>query len=145
MKQLSFGQTLRLIQAESRGAGRRFVFFVLCLAIGVGAVMMIKSFGNLLERSIQRESKGLLSADIEIRSSWEQNEKDRAFQKKILPEGTRFVFIKELHAMAQFSREAAAPEPGCSASNPPPRAPSRRSPSSAPPGQNRARCVSTPW
>ena len=112
MKQLSFGQTLRLIQAESRGAGRRFVFFVLCLAIGVGAVMMIKSFGNLLERSIQRESKGLLSADIEIRSSWEQNEKDRAFQKKILPEGTRFVFIKELHAMAQFSREAAAPEPG---------------------------------
>ena len=53
MKQLSFGQTLRLIQAESRGAGRRFVFFVLCLAIGVGAVMMIKSFGNLLERCLK--------------------------------------------------------------------------------------------
>ncbi len=104
MRQLSFGQQFRLVQAESRGAGRRFLFFVLCLAIGVGAVMMIKSFSSLIENSIKRESKGLLSADIEIKSSWAQKKEDIAYQEGALPIDTRFVFVKELHAMAQFSK-----------------------------------------
>ncbi len=105
-RQLSFGQQFRLVQAESRGAGKRFLFFVLCLAIGVGAVMMIKSFSSLLEHSIKGESKGLLSADIEIKSSWAQKKEDLAFQLKALPSGTRFVFVKELHAMVQYPIDA---------------------------------------
>lgn len=104
-RQLSLGQQIRLVQSESRGAGKRFLFFVLCLAIGVGAVMMIKSFSTLMETSIKRESKGLLAADIEIKSSWAQNKEDIAYQKQALPPETRFVFVKELHAMVQFSAE----------------------------------------
>ncbi|CCQ90515.1 putative ABC-type transport system, permease component [Nitrospina gracilis 3/211] len=100
--QLSFSQLLRLALAESRGAGKRFVFFVICLAIGVGAIMTIKSFSNILEQAIQRESKALLAADIEIKSSWPQSPEDRAYQKEALPPGTEFLFIKELHAMTRF-------------------------------------------
>jgi len=100
--QLTFGQLFKLAWAESRGAGKRFVFFVICLAIGVGAIMTIKSFSNILETSIQRESKALLAADIEIKSSWEQSDEDKAYQKQALPAGTQFVFIKELHGMARY-------------------------------------------
>ena len=98
---LTLGQTVRLIAAEFRGVRHRFAFFVLCIAIGVGAVMTIKSFSSLLDTGIRGESKGLLAADIAIQSSWEQSAKDMAFQKKTLPPGTDFIFIKELQAMAR--------------------------------------------
>ena len=105
--QLTGRQLLRLILAEFRGAWRRFVFFVFCIAIGVGAVMTVTSFSSLLNQSISKESKSLLAADLEIKSSWEQNAADLDFQKKALPTGTEFQFIKELHAMAQFSSPGA--------------------------------------
>ncbi|MCH8208469.1 MAG: FtsX-like permease family protein [Nitrospinae bacterium] len=101
--QLSPGQIFALALAEFRGAGRRFLFFVICLAIGVGAVMTVKSFSTLLENAIQRESKSLLAADIALKSSWEYDPKDIEFIKKTLPPDTRYLHIKELHAMARFS------------------------------------------
>ena len=96
---MTFSRIFWLALAESRGAGRRFLFFALCLAIGVGAVMTLKSFSGLLANAIQKESKGLLAADIEIRSSWPQNEHDLAFQRKVLPAGTDFLFVRELNAI----------------------------------------------
>ena len=98
---LSFGQLLALAFAETRGAGKRFLFFVLCLAIGVGAVMTIKSVSDIMEQAILGESKSLLAADIEIKSSWPQSEADRAYQKSSLPDA-EFQFMREVHAMARF-------------------------------------------
>ncbi len=88
--------------AESRGAWRRFIFFVVCIAIGVGAVMTVKSFSSLINTAIEGESKGLLAADLEIKGRWEQNPDDIKFQKTALPPETQFQFIKELHAMARY-------------------------------------------
>ncbi len=88
--------------AESRGAWKRMFFFILCIAVGVGAVMTVKSFSNMVQETIQGQSKGLLAADIVIKGSWEQGENDITYQKKILPLGTQFLFLKELHGMAQF-------------------------------------------
>ena len=88
--------------AESRGAWRRFIFFIVCIAIGVGAVMTVKSFSSLIGTAIQGESKGLLAADLEIKGRWEQNLDDLKFQKAALPAETEFQFIKELHAMALY-------------------------------------------
>ena len=99
---LTTRQIISLVIAESRGVARRFIFFVLCIAIGVGAVMTIKSFSNLLKNAISAESKGLLAADIEIKGSWEQSEEDKTAQKGFLPEDTDFIFIKELHGMAIY-------------------------------------------
>ena len=83
--------------AESRGAWRRFIFFIVCIAIGVGAVMTVKSFSSLIDTAIQGESKGLLAADLEIKGRWEQNPDDIKFQKTALPPETQFQFLKELH------------------------------------------------
>ncbi|KMP11363.1 ABC transporter permease [Candidatus Nitromaritima sp. SCGC AAA799-C22] len=99
---LTTSQLFSLALAESRGAWRRFIFFIVCIAVGVGAVMTVKSFSTLLNDAIQGESKGLLAADIEIKGSWEQTPADVAFQQTALPEGTRFQSVRELHAMAQY-------------------------------------------
>jgi len=102
-KKFSLLQLFSLALAESRGAWRRFVFFVVCIAIGVGAMMTVKSFSSLIGTAIQGESKGLLAAELEIKSRWEQNLNDIKFQKAALPPETQFQFIKELHAMALYS------------------------------------------
>jgi putative ABC transport system permease protein len=103
MNQLNFTQLISLMLAESRGAWKRMFFFILCIAVGVGAVMTVKSFSNMVQATIQGQSKGLLAADIVIKGSWKQGEDDITYQKKILPLGTQFLFLKELHGMAQFN------------------------------------------
>jgi putative ABC transport system permease protein len=102
MNQLNFNQLIALMLAESRGAWKRMFFFILCIAVGVGAVMTVKSFSNMVQETIQGQSKGLLAADIVIKGSWKQGEDDITYQNKILPLGTQFLFLKELHGMAQF-------------------------------------------
>jgi len=100
--QLTPMQISRLALAEFKGAWKRFIFFIICIAIGVGAVMTIKSLANILNSAVNKESKSLLAADISIRGSWEQTKEDREFQRKSLPDATDFLFIKELHAMARY-------------------------------------------
>ena len=103
-RHLTFKQLLSIALAESLGAWRRFIFFIICIAIGVGAIMTVKSFSSIINLAIQGESKGLLAADIEIKGRWEQNSDDIKFQKASLPPETRIQFIKELHAMALYSQ-----------------------------------------
>jgi putative ABC transport system permease protein len=98
---LTLRQLFALAFAETRGAGKRFLFFVICLAIGVGAVMTIKSASNIMEQAILGESKSLLSADIEIKSSWPQSKADQDYQKSALPKSD-FQLLREVHAMARF-------------------------------------------
>ena len=98
---LTLRQLFALAFAETRGAGKRFLFFVICLAIGVGAVMTIKSASDIMEQAILGESKSLLSADIEIKSSWPQSKADQDYQKSILPKSD-FQLLREVHAMARF-------------------------------------------
>ena len=101
-KNLNFQQMISLALAESRGAWKRMIFFIFCIGIGVGAVMTVKSFSNMVQATIQGQAKGLLAADIGIKGSWEQGKDEIAYQKETLPQGTEFLFIKEMHGMAQF-------------------------------------------
>jgi len=105
---LTTSKIFSLVLAECRGAWKRFLFFVICIAIGVGAVMTIKSLSGLLDHAVSRESKSLLAADISIQGSWEQNPGDLEFQRQALPPGTDFVFIKELHGMARHENNNSA-------------------------------------
>ena len=57
-KQLNYSQLISLVLAESRGAWKRMAFFILCIAIGVGAVMTVKSFSNMVQATIQGQEIG---------------------------------------------------------------------------------------
>ena len=59
----------------------------------------------MVQETIQGQAKGLLAADIAIKGSWEQGKEDLAYQTKTLPTGTEFLFIKELHGMAQYKKK----------------------------------------
>ncbi|QPJ65148.1 MAG: FtsX-like permease family protein [Candidatus Nitrohelix vancouverensis] len=109
---LPLRQLFRLALAECRGASARLSFFILCIAIGVGAVTVINSFTLTLQNSIQNESKGLLAADIEIKSSWAMSAKDEQILRKELGPEAEFLSIKELHAMARFPDPAKPGENG---------------------------------
>ena len=70
MKSKTIIVIFKLVMAECRGSWHRLIFFIACIAIGVGAVMSVKSFSANIANSIQRESKSLIASDIEIRGSW---------------------------------------------------------------------------
>ena len=111
MNTLNLRQLFALVLAETRGAWRRMLFFILCIAVGVGAVMTVKSFSNLVSQTIQGQEKGLLSADLAIKGSWEQNKEDLNIQKKVLPAETEFLFVKELHGMVKFNSPSTGTKP----------------------------------
>lgn len=58
---------LRQLRRESRGSGMRLVFFILCLAVGVAAVVAVSTFSSGLETGVRREARSLLAADLAIR------------------------------------------------------------------------------
>ena len=58
---------LRQIAREARGARGRVVFFILCLAVGVGAVVAVAGFSTSLRATLAREARQLLAADLRVR------------------------------------------------------------------------------
>lgn len=60
------GTMLRLMWRESRGATRRFLFFVACLAVGVTAVVCVAGLAANLDQRIQSEARQLLAADLVV-------------------------------------------------------------------------------
>ncbi len=61
--------SLTMAWRETRGGRRRCVFFVACLAVGVGAVVGLELFAANVERLILGDARSLLGGDIEIRSA----------------------------------------------------------------------------
>lgn len=53
---------------ETRGSFRHFVFFLVCIALGVGALVGVSGFAMNLELAMQREARSLMAGDLEIRS-----------------------------------------------------------------------------
>jgi putative ABC transport system permease protein len=59
---------LRQLARESRGSRARLALFALCLAIGVGAVVAVAGFSEALRKTLQREARQLMAADLRIES-----------------------------------------------------------------------------
>lgn len=58
---------LRQLARESRGSRGRLVFFVACLAVGVGAVVSVAGVSVGLETGIRARAKPMLGADLAVR------------------------------------------------------------------------------
>lgn len=57
---------LSWLERESRGARGRLTFFVLCLAIGVAAVVAVAGLSSSLREGIRNEARQLLAADLAV-------------------------------------------------------------------------------
>jgi putative ABC transport system permease protein len=58
-----------LIFREIRSSWKRLLFFFLCIAIGVGSVVALRSLIGNLSRAVAGDARSLLTADLEINST----------------------------------------------------------------------------
>ena len=61
-------QWIFLALHESRGSAGRLAFFVLCLSVGVAAVVAVAGLSQALDGGIQAQARELLAADLEVSS-----------------------------------------------------------------------------
>jgi putative ABC transport system permease protein len=63
---VSPGFYLRTLLRESRGSRGRLTFFIVCLAVGVAAVVAVAGLSASLDDGIRQEARQLLAADLAI-------------------------------------------------------------------------------
>ena len=58
-----------LTRREFRSSWRRLLFFFLCIALGVGSIVALRSLIQNLTRAVGTDARALMTADIEISST----------------------------------------------------------------------------
>ena len=56
---------LKMAWREGRGAWRRFLFFLFCVALGVGSIVGVGNLAANLEEMTFHEARNILAADLE--------------------------------------------------------------------------------
>ncbi|MBI5777811.1 MAG: ABC transporter permease, partial [Nitrospirae bacterium] len=91
---------LQMAWRETRAAWRHFLYFFVCIALGVGALVGVALFSANVERSVTREARGLMGGDIEIRLSRPMSEMGEAVLRSLADRGIAVLHISELVGMA---------------------------------------------
>src|SRR4051794_40877646 len=66
---MSLGFYVRALARESRGSRGRLAFFIVCLAVGVAAVVAVAGLSASLDDGLRSEARQLLAADLRIEGS----------------------------------------------------------------------------
>jgi len=97
----------RMAWRETRGAWRHFLYFFVCIAIGVSALVGVSLFAAHVEHAVSSQAKGLLGGDLEIRSSHPLSAESRTVLDTLDQRSVSRTHISELVAMAaRTTREA---------------------------------------
>ncbi len=99
---------MRMAWRETRGAYRHFVYFLVCLTVGVAALVGVQSFADSVERTVARSAKSLLGADVDIRGTQPLSPDSAAVIARLGEQGVTVTRVRELVAMAQSAHEAGA-------------------------------------
>ncbi len=94
---------------DSRGARGRLVFFVLCLAVGVAAVVAVAALADNLDQGLRKEAKQLLGADLAVSGRRPPPEPVVAAATAI--PGARLCLVRELDTMAAAATAPAGKVP----------------------------------
>ena len=60
---------LKLTRREIRSAWQRLLFFFLCIALGVGSVVALRSLIQNLTHAVGTDARALMTADVEVSST----------------------------------------------------------------------------
>lgn len=90
----------RMAVREARSGWRRLLFFLLSIAVGVGALVGIASFSANLEQAVRREARTLMAADLEVASNQPLADGPRAAIAAWAAQGVRAAELAELPSMA---------------------------------------------
>jgi putative ABC transport system permease protein len=66
---------LNLARRELRASWRRLLFFFLCIGIGVGSIVALRSMIQSLNRAVAGEARALMTADVQVETTreWPQD------------------------------------------------------------------------
>lgn len=96
---------------ETRAAWRHFLYFLICIAIGVGALTGVSLFGTQVERAVTKEARSLLGGDLEIRLSRLMSPKGREVLDSLNDRGVTLTHVSELVAMAARAGSSGSGQP----------------------------------
>ncbi len=73
---------LHMAVREMRASWRRLLFFFLCLSLGVGSIVTLRSVVQTVRESLTRESRAMLGADVTIGANraWDAKTRDQIEQ-----------------------------------------------------------------
>jgi len=97
--------SLRMTFRETRAAWRHFLYFFVCIALGVGALVGVALFASNLERTITREARGLLGGDLEVRLTRLLSDTGKQVLASLARHGIQTLHVTELVAMAATAEE----------------------------------------
>ncbi len=91
---------LRMALRETRAAWKRLIFFFLCLAIGVGSIVTIRSVIAAVRDTLTREARTILGADLVVSTNrpW-----DAAILKAIDDRLARVPALQRIHELETLS------------------------------------------
>ena len=92
--------TIKMAWRETRAAWRHFLYFFACIAVGVGGVVGVSLFASNVERAVNREARGLLGGDLEIRLSHPVSADGAEVLQALEKRGVVVRHVSELVAMA---------------------------------------------
>jgi putative ABC transport system permease protein len=69
----------RMLVRELRASWRRLLFFFICVSIGVGAIVALRSMMQSLRTGLMREARSLIAADVLVQTSrpWDPQVRDQ--------------------------------------------------------------------
>lgn len=104
------GFAVKMAWRETRASWRHFLYFFVCIALGVGALVGVALFSANVERAVTREARGLMGGDIEIRLSRPMSEHGEAVLRSLAARGIAVTHVSELVGMAAAINGGAAPQ-----------------------------------
>ena len=102
---------LKMAWRETRAAWRHFLYFLVCIAIGVGALTGVSLFGTQVEQTVTKEARSLLGGDLEIRLSWQVSPAGQAILDSLQDRDVASTHISELVAMAAKAESSTTGQP----------------------------------
>jgi putative ABC transport system permease protein len=92
--------SLKMAWRETRGSWQQFVFFLVCVAIGVGSVVGIELFATNVESMILGDARSLLGGDLEIRLARPLGEAGETVLTSIRDRNIEVTHVRELAGMS---------------------------------------------
>jgi putative ABC transport system permease protein len=98
---------IRMAWRETRPAIKRFLFLLIAIALGVGALTGLKGFSRALDRSISRSARDLLAADLAVRFSSLPSQKEIAVLESLTQKGAVLTRTTETLSMVSPASDSA--------------------------------------
>ncbi len=90
----------RMAARELRRGRRRFVFFLLCIAIGVSSLVGVKGFNANMQTALFREARSLIAADLKVSLRTPPRVDQAIVFQRLRDQGVKTVYITETISMA---------------------------------------------